>query len=454
MKQATKTAAQRQRILVVDDDPAMVSFLGEILQEHGFETFGAHGGPQALELLEEQEVDLVISDIEMPGMRGLELLKEIHARRADQLVILITAFGSMELAVQAVRQGACDFVAKPFQADALLHAIERAFTERRMRREIVRLRNRLAREPGGGIVARSEKMRQVLQVARRVADIPATVLITGESGSGKGALARYIHTASARKAGSFVQLNCAAIPQTLIESELFGVRRGAFTDAKADRAGYFEQADGGVLFLDEIAELPLEAQPKLLQVLEQNTVRPVGADKDISVDVRLVAATNRALEEEVRAGRFRQDLYYRLNVIRLEVPPLRERLEDIPALVDLFVEEACERMERRLVGVSSEAMRWLMSYHWPGNVRELLNTIERAVALTQHDSIVLEDLKLTPVEESDKRDFLDQAAAKSLPLEEIEREYIRRVLDYCDDNKVEAARRLGIDRRTLYRKLE
>lgn len=446
---------ENQKILVVDDDAAMVSFLVEILEEQGYKTIGARSGAQALKRLEREDIGLVISDIEMPGMRGLELLKEIHARQPDQLVILITAFGSMELAVQAVRNGACDFVAKPFQTDTLLHTIERAFNERQMRREIVRLRRRVPRETSvGGLIARSESMRAVIDIAERVADIPSTVLITGESGSGKGALARYIHTISARNKREFVQVNCAAIPAMLVESELFGVRRGAFTDAKTDRPGLFEQADGGTLFLDEIAELPLDSQPKLLQVLESAKVRPIGASAEIPVDVRLIAATNRSLEEELRERRFRPDLYYRLNVIRLEVPPLRERVEDIPALADLFVEQACERMGRPLLGVSAEAMRWLASYSWPGNVRELLNLIERAVALTQHDSIVLDDLQLIPNELPSERDFLDEAAQQGMSLEEVELEYIHRVIAVCDDNKVEAARRLQIDRRTLYRKLE
>lgn len=444
----------KQRILVVDDDPAMVSFLGEVLEEHGYGVVGAVSGAEALRKLGQEDVDLVISDIEMPGMRGLELLKEIHARKPDQLVVLITAFGSMELAVQAVRSGACDFVAKPFQTDALLHVIERAFQERQMRREIVRLRSRLPREVAvGGLVARSEKMQTLMELAGRVADIQSTVLITGESGSGKGALARYIHAQSGRSRKAFVQVNCGAIPGSLVESELFGVRRGAFTDAKSDRAGLFEQADGGTLFLDEIAEMPLDSQPKLLQALESGKVRPVGATAELPVDVRLIAATNRSLEEELRERRFRPDLYYRLNVIRLEVPPLRDRVEDIPALVDLFVEDACERMGRALLGVSTEAMRWLTGYSWPGNVRELVNMIERAVALTRHDSIVLDDLQLTPSELPPECDFLDQAVLRELPLADVEREYIRRVVAACDDNKVEAARVLGIDRRTIYRKM-
>ncbi len=444
----------KYRILVVDDDPAMVSFLGEVLEENGYEVVGAGSGVEALGALEVGDVGLVISDIEMPGMRGLELLKEIHARKPDQLVVLITAFGSMELAVQAVRSGACDFVAKPFQTDTLLHVIERAFQERQMRREIVRLRSRLPREVVvGGLVARSKKMQALMELAGRVADIQSTVLITGESGSGKGALARYIHSLSARNRKAFVQVNCGAIPASLVESELFGVRRGAFTDAKSDRPGLFEQADGGTLFLDEIAEMPMDSQPKLLQVLESGKVRPVGATGELPVDVRLIAATNRSLEEELRERRFRPDLYYRLNVIRLEVPPLRERVEDIPALVDLFVEDACERMNRPLLGVSVEAMRWLTGYSWPGNVRELVNMIERAVALTRHDSIVMDDLQLTPSELPPERDFLDKAVLQELPLEEVEREYIRRVVAACGDNKLEAARILGIDRRTIYRKM-
>jgi DNA-binding NtrC family response regulator len=440
------------RILIVDDDASVVSYLEEMLAARGYAASGATSPGEALELVSRECFDLIISDVEMPGMRGLELLKAIQRIKPDQLVLLITAFGSIELAVQAVQAGACDFVAKPFRIEVLCHAIDRAFRERRMRREIVRLRKQLPAQAPAEIVARSPAMARVVEIALRTARTGSAVLLTGESGVGKGAIARLIHDRSARRRRPFVQVNCAAVPPTLLESELFGVRRGAFTDAHADRAGLFAEANGGTLFLDEITEMPLEAQPKLLQVLETGRMRPVGGRADVSSDVRVMAATNRPLEIELRERRFRPDLYYRLNVIRIDIPPLRERREDIEPLVDLFLDRTSQRLDRPIRGISAEAMRWILAYDWPGNVRELANVIERAVALSDHDAIVPDDLTLVS-SASASGDFLDGAAARGLPLEELERLYIRKVLESTGGNKVRSARILGIDRRTLHRKV-
>jgi DNA-binding NtrC family response regulator len=444
--------AERKRILVVDDDAGVVSYLCEMLTGEGFELHGAGSARAALELLDGREVDLVIADLEMPEMRGLDLLAAIHEHKPDQLVLIITAFGSIELALQAVRAGACDFIAKPFKIEVLLLAIERAFRERRMRREIVRLRTTLPGVHPGEIVARSESMRRVVELARRAAMTEATVLLTGESGTGKGAIAQFVHDQGPRARRRFVQVNSAALPAALVESELFGVRKGAFTDARDDRPGLFAEAEGGTLFLDEIGEMPLEVQAKLLQVLETGRVRPVGANREQRVDIRLIAATNRPLEEALRERRFRPDLYYRLNVIRIEIPPLRERREDIEPLVDVFVNRAGSKLERPLLGVSAEALRWLISYDWPGNVRELANVIERAVALSEHDTIVMEDLLLVS-NQPPNHDFLSEAVGRGLPLAEVERAYIHKVLEATNGNKLRAARLLGIDRRTLYRRL-
>jgi DNA-binding NtrC family response regulator len=446
----TKTKA---RLLILDDDKEVVSFLGEELGREGYAVTGATSPSEAMARLDAEPFDLVISDVEMPEMRGIELLSAIQARHPGQLVVLMTAFGSIDLAVQAVRAGAADFVAKPFRIEVLGLAVERALRERQMRREIIRLRDRLEAEGDGTIVANSPSMQRAVDLARRAAATDATVLITGESGTGKGVLARLIHDSGPRREAPFFQLNAAALPHALVESELFGVRRGAFTDAREDRKGYFAAASGGTLFLDEIGELPQETQAKLLHVLESGRVRPLGHTDEVEVDTRVLAATNRPLESLLREGRFRADLYYRLNVIRIEVPPLRERREDFLPLVDHLLARACTRLRRPIVGISSAAVRRLMTHDWPGNVRELANALERAVALTDLDTIVPEDLSQAAVT-AEASDELAGAARAGLTLADVSKQYARRVLEARHGNKAAAARALGIDRRTLYRMLD
>jgi DNA-binding NtrC family response regulator len=441
---------ERARLLVVDDDRAVLDFLLEVLADR-YDVVGESSPQAALELVEREEFDVVISDVEMPELRGTELLAAILERKPRQPVLLITAFGSIELAVQTVRAGACDFVTKPFKIDVLVLAVERALRERTMRREIVRLRRSLGEIEDRGLVAKSPAMIKVLDIARRAARSDATVLVTGESGVGKGALARWIHERGPRRDGPMVQVNCAALPAGLVESELFGVKRGAFTDARESRDGLFVEATHGTLFLDEIAEMPLEAQAKLLQVLESAKVRPVGGTAEISVDVRLVVATNRDLDEYIKANKFRHDLYFRINVIRIEVPPLRERPEDVPELVHAFLARAA-RGGRAPMGITDEAMRWLVRRDWPGNVRELANVVERAVALTEHEVIVIEDVR--DLARSNPDDvLLADAADRMLSLGEVELAYIKRIVAKVGGNMAHAARVLGIDRRTLYRKL-
>jgi len=442
---------ERAKILVIDDDPAVVAFLVEELAVD-YAAAGETSPRAGLERAALGEFDIVITDLEMPELRGPDLLAQILERKPGQLVLMITAFGSIELAVQAVRAGACDFVTKPFKMPALLFAIERALRERTMRREIVRLRRELGGDRGN-LVAGSPAMVKMLDLARRAARASANVLVTGESGSGKGALARWIHDRGARASGPFVHVNCAALPSGLVEAELFGVRRGAFTDARESRDGLFVEASGGTIFLDEIAEMPLDIQSKLLQVLESSRVRPVGGG-DAAIDARVIAATNRAIDDAVHAGQFRLDLFFRLNVIRIEMPPLRERAGDIPELVNALLARA-SRDSPGPIGITDDAMRWLVRHDWPGNVRELANVVERAVALTDHDTIVLEDVRdlEARVPSDPTGELLASAAARQLPLAEVERAYIRRVLDANDGNVSRAARLLGIDRRTLYRKL-
>ena len=443
---------ERAKILIVDDDRSVVDYLLEALQSR-YDVTGEVIPEVALERVRAEEFDVVVSDVEMPGMRGPDLLAAILDVKPRQAVLLITAFGSIELAVELVRAGACDFVTKPFKRDVLVVAIERALRERTMRREIVRLRRDHGDEEDDEIVANSNAMRGVLDTARKAARSDATVLITGESGVGKGALARWIHARSARRDGPLVQINCAALPASLIEAELFGVRRGAYTDARESRDGLFVEASRGTFFLDEIADMPIEAQAKLLQVLESERVRPVGGTAEVGIDVRLIAATNRDLADAIRANRFRSDLYFRINVVRIEIPPLRTRPEDIPELVQAFLARASRR-GRAPVGISEEAMRWLCAHEWPGNVRELANIVERAVALTEHDTIVIDDVRdhERAVLGNDELDLAD-AARRHLSLAHIELSYIRQVIAAVDGNMAQAARVLGIDRRTLYRKL-
>jgi len=387
----------------------------------------------------------------MPELRGVDLLRAILESKPAQLVLLITAYGSVELAVAAVRGGACDFLTKPFKIEALLLAIERAFRDREMRREIVRLKAKLPASDEGQLVARSPGMKAVVERARRIADLESTVLLTGETGTGKGALARFIHDSSERRHRPFQHVNCASLPATLIESELFGVRRGAYTDAREDRPGAWHAAGEGTLFLDEVGELSLELQAKLLHSLEHGRVRPLGSTTDVPVRARVVAATNRPLETLLKEGLFRPDLYFRLNVIRIEVPPLRERREDIIPLADLMLTRLSSRHPRPVVGMSAAAIRRLIAYPWPGNVRELSNLIERAVALCDHDTLLPADLDFPKAPHA--IDALLSGAHEPVRLDELERLYVRRVLESRGGNKAEAARVLGINRRTLYRML-
>lgn len=444
--------SEKKHLFIIDDDSDVLEYLTEALTAKGYQASGESDPLRALRRLETERVDLVISDVEMPGLRGPELMAAIQSSKPGQLVLLITAFGSIELGVQCLQAGACGFVTKPFALEDLLAAIERAFRDREMRREIVRVVDAETGCHNNNLVADSPQMRKIIQLAGRAAQIDSPVLLTGESGAGKGALARFIHEQSPRSRGPFLQLNCAALPATLAESELFGVRKGAYTDAREHRPGLFVEAGGGTLFLDEIVEMPLSVQAKLLLTLETGRIRPVGSDTEVSTDVRIVAATNQPVENALRNGLIRPDLYYRLNVIRLSIPPLRERLLDMDKLVDQLLGQIQAKLRRPIVGISSEAMRWIRAYPWPGNVRELANTLERAVALAERDTIVLEDLAHA-TQLSNEENLLNQAATQSLSLVDMERAYIRRVLEITQGNKVQAARILGIDRGTLYRKL-
>ncbi|HET9605537.1 MAG TPA: sigma-54 dependent transcriptional regulator [Nitrospira sp.] len=443
-----------QNVLVVDDDQDMRALLRDVLEEHGYKVTLAQNGQEALKNLREGEYPVVLTDLRMKGIQGIELLAEIKRSFPDTNVVLMTAFGCVETALEAMKQGASDYLMKPVKNDDLLRVTERSFREALLRSEINRLRREVNKEYSfNQILGKSKPMREIFDLIRRVADSPTNILITGESGTGKELVAKALHYNSERKDAAFVAVNCAAIPEQLLESELFGHMRGAFTDAKVDKRGLFEEAAKGTLFLDEISELPLMLQAKLLRAIQEKEIRRLGANRPIAVDTRLIAATNLNLSEEVKAKRFREDLYYRLNVIEMRLPPLRERREDIPLLVDAFLKKFGQARGKDVKGVSETTLALLIDYAWPGNVRELENVIERAVTLSRGDKIVPDDLPATIQGSRGDRRVLDEAAEKMHPLHEIEKEYIKKILEKMGGNKYQAAQVLGIDRKTLYRKL-
>jgi DNA-binding NtrC family response regulator len=366
----------------------------------------------------------------------------------------MTAFGTIETAIEAIKGGATDYLIKPVKTEDVLRIVGRGVREVQLRREVAHLRREVYKEYSfHQILGKSRPMQEVFELIRRVADSPSNVLITGESGTGKELVAKAIHYNSDRRQSPFVPVNCAAIPEQLLESELFGHVRGAFTDAKADRPGLFEEAQKGTIFLDEISELPLMLQAKLLRAIQEREIRRVGSTKSVAVDVRIIAATNLNLAEEVKAKHFREDLYYRLNVIEIRLPPLRERRDDIPLLVESFLRKCAKSNRKPLDSISESALALLIDYPWPGNVRELENIIERAVTLARGEKIMPEDLPATVQGSRGDRKVLDDAAERTLPLQEVEWEYIKKILEKTGGNKYQAAQTLGIDRKTLYRKL-
>jgi DNA-binding NtrC family response regulator len=443
------------RVLVVDDEPEMCSLLSDILKDEGCAVDVAYSGEQALAKMQEQDFAVVISDLNMKGMPGLTLLKEIKRLHPETNVIIMTAFGSIESAIEAMKQGAYDYVMKPVKSAEITLTTQKAVREASLRRELLWLRRAVEKEYSfNQILGKSRPMQAVFELIRRITPSPSSVLITGASGTGKELVARAIHYNSPRAQGPFIPVNCAAIPENLLESEMFGHMRGAFTDAKTDRRGLFEEAQGGTLFLDEISELPLSLQAKLLRVLQEREIRRVGGTKSIPVDVRVIAATNLDLAGEVKAKQFREDLYYRLNVIEVHMPALRERTEDIPLLALHFVKKYAEPMKKPVTGLTEGALALLMDYAWPGNVRELENVIERGVTLTRGEKIGSEDLPQAVRGDSGDRHMIEEGAEKTRTLAEVERTYILRVMEKTAGNKYQAAQILGIDRKTLYRKLD
>jgi len=443
------------RILVIDDDDGLRDSLQLLLAAEGYEAVGAEDAGAALREVERAPYDVILCDLRMPGVDGMELLPQLVRRLPSTAVIMMSAYGTEELALEAIHLGAYDYLAKPFQPAEALFTIRKARERERLRRANQLLRREVERAVGERpIVATSEAMIELLELMERAAAYKSTVLLTGESGTGKEVLARAIHAQSPRREAAFVAVNCGAIPDTLLESELFGHAKGAFTGAHRANRGLFLEADGGTLFLDEIGELPTSLQVKLLRVLQEEEVRPVGESKPRSVDVRVVAATARDLDEEVREGRFREDLFYRLNVVRLDVPPLRERPKDVPLLADHFVEHFRSSLGKPVQGLADDALERLVAYGWPGNVRELENVIERAMILADGDRITLRELPeavLSPAS-GPEPGASDHSLKRARRQAEIV--CIRRALQATDGNRTRAARLLEISHRALLYKIK
>ena len=445
-------------VLIVDDDPGMCAMLQSRLSVRGFLVTTRSTGADAIVAIQHDAndaIDVVVTDVNMKGMNGVELCKRILEHRPQLPVIMITAFGSMDMAIQAIRAGAYDFLPKPFEIEQLVLAIERGATFARLRTEVQQLRRMVAPTGFGDLVGDSPCMRELYAKLAKFSDNDAAILLAGGSGTGKELVARAIHASGGRAAGPFIAINCAAMPAPLLESELFGHVKGAFTDAKGAKAGLFQAANGGTIFLDEIGELPIEIQPKLLRVLQERTVRPVGSTTELKFDARVISATNRDLEAMVEHQRFREDLYFRINVLTVVMPALRARGGDILLLARHFLERISSRTSRRVRGLSAEAAHQLMSYPWPGNVRELENCMEYAVALATFDEIAVGDLPDKVRGYRATQIVLNTSDPEALvTLEELERRYVLRVLENVDGNKAAASRVLGIERRTLYRMLE
>ncbi|MGD8866449.1 MAG: sigma-54 dependent transcriptional regulator [Gemmatimonadales bacterium] len=452
------TIETQARVLVIEDDEVLRQLLIDVLSDQEYEVEAAETGEEGLRAMEQDVFDIILLDINLPGMDGMDVLRLAPARQPDTQVVMMTAFGTVDTAVEAMKQGAFDYINKPFSTDELLLTINRALEEQDLRREVARLRQK-ARGVGGAIqiVGKSPAIQRVIDLIARVAPSRATVLVTGDTGTGKELVARAIHSASNRAGKPFMPINCAAIPDNLLESELFGHMKGAFTGAIQNKKGLFEEASGGTVFLDEISTMSMSLQPKLLRVLQEYVIMRVGGRQPIPVNIRLIAATNVDLKKRVAAGEYREDLFYRLNVFPIEVPPLRDRKEDIPLLSNFFLQKYSELYTIDAPKLPARTLDRMMSYEWPGNVRELENFVERAVVLHASGGSGAVGFEL-PSDSTEDEDggasILDEAQRKRWTFEDLEREYIFRVLESVRWKKTEAAEILGIDRRTLYRKLK
>ena len=436
------------RILVADDDAVTCQLMSEVLSRDGSTVIGETDPRRALARAAEEHIDLAIVDVQMPDLDGLALLRTLRGRSPDLPVVIMTAFGSIQTAVDAIAYGAVDYVSKPMNVEEIRATVQRVLGRRREAQAVLPA----AGEGPGGMIGRAPAMVDIYKTIARVASAPTTVLILGESGTGKELIARAIHEHGSRRRRRFVAVDCSALTDTLLESELFGHLRGSFTGAVADTPGLFAEADGGTIFLDEVGDISPALQAKLLRVLQEHQVRPVGGTTWRAVDARVIAATNRDLAAAVAAGRFREDLYYRLKVVTIAVPPLRERPDDVPLLVEGLVRRAARECGKEVGGVSEQALALLCAYRWPGNVRELAHVLERGVALAQHDVIMAEEL---PAELRDPAPRSTEGIPPDRPtLNELKRRYIRRVIEESGGNVTQAASVLGVDRRSLYRMLQ
>jgi two-component system response regulator HydG len=445
----------KPRVLVVDDDPAMCAMLEARLASRSLGVTTRTTASEALDLLNREDFDALVTDINMKGSTGIDLCRRVVESRPTLPVILITAFGTMEAAIQAIRAGAYDFLPKPFEIDQLVLAIERGVTLSRLKDEVSRLRRAVAdAQSFDDLVGASSKMTELYALLEKVAASDAPVLVTGESGTGKELVARALHKKGPRAKGPFVAVNCAAMPEALLESELFGHVKGAFTDAKSSKTGLFVSASAGTIFLDEIGELPLGLQPKLLRALQEHKVRPVGGTTEVAFDARVVTATNRDLETMVEEREFREDLFFRINVIQVPLPPLRARGGDVLILAQYFLERIAARANKRVLGFSPDAAQKIVAYAWPGNVRELENSVERAVALASFDRISVSDLpdKVRAYRSTDIV-LAGDDPTELISLDEMDRRYVARVVESVSGNKSAAARILRIERKTLHRML-
>ncbi len=442
------------KILVIDDDLEMCGLLSDVLRGEGFSVLSIGDSLEASKALKKEEFDVMITDLKMKGLKGLDLLEEAKKVAPLTPVIIITAFGTIESAIQAMKMGAYDYITKPFQIDEIVLTVRKALENRLLKKEVVRLKKEVeSRYHFHQLIGKSPSMQKIYELIQRISDSSGNVLITGESGTGKELVAKAIHYNGVRKEGPFVPVNCAAIPETLLESELFGYKKGAFTDAKTDKKGLISGATDGTLFLDEIAEMSPMLQAKLLRVIEERGVRPLGDTNSHPIDVRIISASNRDIRSMIREGRFREDLYYRLKVIDIELPPLRERREDIPLLVQHFVGKFSDETKRKISGVSEDTLKLLANYSWPGNVRELENVIQRAITLTQYETIRPDDLPSSMFQEI-RQNVLDKGFREKYSIDQLEKEYIRKILIEVGGNKSKAAEILGLDRKTLYRRIE
>jgi DNA-binding NtrC family response regulator len=443
-----------EKLLVVDDDPEMCSVLVDALESEGLFVTAIGDSQEGLNRIRQEEFDALITDLEMKGLKGLDLLEESRRVAPSTPVIIITAFGTIESAIQAMKMGAYDYLTKPFEIDELVLTVRKALETRSLKKEVARLKKEIeARYQFHNLIGKSPAMQKIYDLIERISDTSSNVLLTGESGTGKDLVAKAIHFNGVRKEGPFIAVNCAAIPETLLESELMGYKKGAFTDAKSDKKGLISEAHGGTLFLDEITEMSFILQAKLLRVIEEKKIRPLGDTNSYSVDLRVLSASNKNIPSMIQQGRFREDLYYRLKVIDIEIPPLRERKEDIPLLCQYFIRKFAGELNKKVSGLSDKALGLLMAHSWPGNVRELENALQRAITLSQHEAILPEDLPIS-LSQKGQGDLLEKGVQARYSLEQFEKEYIIRILNEVGGNKTKAAEILGLDRKTISRKLQ